>query len=69
MGFKETLKKLYKSKTIIFALLLAVFGALQANLPVLEGIISAQAYGYFTIWVAVIVAFLRVLTTQSIASK
>lgn len=63
------IKSIVKSKTMIFALLLAMFGALQATLPALDGVISQGAYGYITVATGVIVAGLRVVTTQPLKDK
>lgn len=61
--------KFLKSKTIIVALLLAVFGALQASMGVFTDYLTPEAYGLFTMAVGVIVAVLRVLTTVPLDEK
>lgn len=53
-------------KTLIFAALLAAFGALQIGLPAVQKFIDPTWYGWITIAVAVIVAVLRVFTSSSI---
>ena len=66
---QETAKKAAKSKTIQFALLLALFGAAQANLAVVRDFIEPEQYGWVTFGIALIVAALRAVTTTSIANK
>ena len=61
--------KLHKSKTMNFAMILAIFGALQANLPALQGVISPAAYGWITLGVALAVAALRAVTSKPLSAK
>ncbi len=61
--------KALKSKTIGFALALAVLGALQVNLPVVQEFLTPQIYGWMTMAVAVSIAALRAITTTSLAEK
>lgn len=63
------LKKLTKSKTMIFASILAALGALQASMDVFTAWLDAQAMGLLTMLVGMIVAVLRVLTTTSLSDK
>jgi len=58
-----------KSKTLIFALALAILGALQASLELFNAILSPEIYGLLTMIVGVAVAILRVITTQPLADK
>lgn len=64
---------LIKSKTLAFALLLAVLGVLEASFGTLRGllipIMGDAAFGIFTIAVSVGVAVLRVLTTVPLSEK
>jgi uncharacterized membrane protein (DUF106 family) len=64
---------IFKSRTLTFALLLAVFGVLEASMgflgSVLTPIVGPAAFGLFTIVVSVIVAVLRVITTQPLTEK
>ena len=60
--------KALKSKTINFALLLAVFGAVEQNLPLVKGMVGDN-YGWIMMGVAAIVAALRVVTTQPLSEK
>lgn len=61
--------KFLKSKTMIFAALLAIFGVVETQMNVFQSFLSPQAYGIFTIAVSVIVAVLRLVTTQPIDEK
>jgi len=63
------IKQFAKSKTIIFALLLAVLGVVQASMDVFSAFLSAQAVGILTMIVGIVVAILRVLTTTSLGDK
>ena len=58
------MKKLHKSKTINFAAVLGMFGAVQAALPSLQ--IDPEVYGYINMGVAVAIAYLRTVTTQPV---
>jgi len=62
-------KRWIKSKTIIFAMLLAGVGAVQASMDVLTPYMTPQIAGLATVIVGVVVAVLRVLTTTSLADK
>lgn len=58
-----------KSRTMIFAILLAVLGTVQASAEVFSAWLTPQAYGIFTLVVGVAVAVLRVLTTEPLLPK
>lgn len=58
-----------KSKTLWFALILAVLGVIQTMTSAFEPFMSAKVYGLFTVVVAVVVAVLRILTTQAVTDK
>lgn len=61
--------KILKSKTMLFAMLLGIFGALQASIDVFTPYLSAQAMGLVTMLIGMIVAILRVLTTMPLSDK
>lgn len=63
------LKQMLKSKTMIFALLLAVLGVLQTSMEVFTPYISSQTAGMLTVIIGCAVAVLRVVTTTSIGDK
>jgi hypothetical protein len=58
------MKRMSRSKTLWFSLALVVFGALMDNLQYLQNVIDPQYYGSIMIFVGVIVAILRFITTQ-----
>lgn len=58
------MKRLSRSKTLWFSLALVVFGALMDNLQYLQTVIDPKYYGAIMIFVGVIVAALRFVTTQ-----
>ncbi len=61
--------KALKSKTINFAVILAVFGAAQISLPAIQGFIPAEAFGWITLVVSMAVAALRAVTTKPLQEK
>ena len=63
------IKQFAKSKTIIFAMSLAVLGVVQASMDVFSAFLSAQEVGVLTMVVGCVVAILRVLTTTSLGDK
>lgn len=60
---------LLKSKTMLFAITLAILGVLQANLGVLTQYLTPESSGWLTMGVGIAVAVLRVVTTQSLSDK
>ncbi len=65
----NTLKNIFKSKTMMFALALAIFGVLEMNLKVFAPHLSPAFFGWFSILISVIVAVLRVFTTMPLDKK
>lgn len=65
----ETVKGAFKSKTIWFAIALAVLGAVLATLPLLKEEVNPVWYGVLTMIISVIVAVLRVFTTLPLDKK
>jgi len=63
------IRQLWQSKTMRFALALAVLGTLQASMEVFSPYLAPQAYGIVTLIIGMIVAILRVLTTASLSDK
>lgn len=61
--------QIFKSKTILFALLLAVLGVLEINIKVFSQYMTPELFGWFSISISVIVAVLRVLTTAPLSEK
>lgn len=58
-----------RSKTIMFSMLLAVFGAIQATMGIFSSILTPEAYGLLTVVIGAIVALLRYLTTLPLDMK
>lgn len=58
------MKRMARSKTLWFSLALVVFGALMDNLQYLQSVIDPRYYGSIMIFVGLIVAVLRFVTTQ-----
>jgi hypothetical protein len=61
--------QIFKSKTILFALLLAVLGVIEINIKVFSQYMTPELFGWFSISISVIVAVLRVLTTVPLNEK
>jgi hypothetical protein len=61
--------KARKSKTIWFAFALVVFGSLEAGFPYLQNIIDAKYYGVILVFIGIIVAILRFITTMPLQDK
>ena len=62
------LTKAAKSKTILFATLLTVFGAIEASLGMFQDVLG-QHYGVVVSVIGVIVGLLRMATTDPISKK
>ena len=58
--------KLHKSKTMWFSLALVIFGALFDNLPALQEIVDPRFYAFSLVFIGIIVAILRFLTSKPI---
>ena len=69
MNVNAWLIRSIKSKTIVFSIILASLGAIQASLELFNAVLSPQAYGFITMVVGVIVAALRVITTMPLDKK
>jgi len=63
------IQQILKSKTMLFAIALAVFGVLEANAQLLSGFIPPEYYGSAVTMIGIIVAVLRVLTTAPLSEK
>jgi len=58
--------KMRQSRTMLFSLLLVIFGALFDNLSYVQNIIDPRYYGLLLITIGVIVAVLRFVTSKPI---
>jgi hypothetical protein len=65
----DIIKQSLKSRTMIFALALALFGVLETQIHIFSQFMSPEAFGVFNIVVAIAVALLRVITTMPITQK
>jgi hypothetical protein len=63
------LMTIFKSKTLMFALALAIFGVLEMNLKVFAPHLTPEFFGAFSILISMIVAILRVVTTLPLDKK
>jgi len=63
------MNQIFKSKTMMFALALAIFGVIEMNLKVFAPHLSPEFFGWFSILISVIVAVLRVFTTMPLDKK
>ena len=65
----NTITTIFKSKTLIFALILAIFGVLEMNVKVFSVYMTPTMFGFFSIGISVIVAVLRIVTTLPLDKK
>ena len=63
------LKYILHSKTMLFALALAILGVLQASMDIFTPYLTPQASGLLTVVIGLAVAILRVLTTLPLDKK
>ena len=63
------LAHILKSKTMLFALALAIFGVIEINIQLFANYLSPQFFGIFSIAISLIVAVLRVFTTMPLDKK
>jgi hypothetical protein len=65
----EMMKQIFKSKTMLFAMALAIFGVIEMNLKLFASSLTPEMFGAFSIAISLIVAVLRVLTTLPLDKK
>lgn len=63
------MKKVFKSKTLWFAFALAIFGVIEMNVKYFSNYLTPEVFGLFSIFISMIVAVLRVLTTTPLSEK
>jgi len=61
--------RLARSKTMIFSIILAVSGVLEASTGFLQTIMSPSAFGYLMLAIGLVSAILRIYTTQPLMDK
>lgn len=65
----EKLRSCRKSKTMWWAFLLIILGAVADNLPYIQGQIDARYYGFIVMGIGIVTAVLRWNTTSSLDDK
>jgi len=60
---------MFKSKTIWFAIFLAVAGIVEQSQSVITQLVGPQNTGLIMLVISIIVAVLRIVTTQPISAK
>ena len=60
---------IFKSKTLMFALALAILGVLEMNVKVFSVYMTPTTFGFFSIGISIIVAVLRIVTTLPLDKK
>jgi hypothetical protein len=65
----DTMKQVLKSRTMLFALALAILGVIEMQAKVFAQYMTPELFGLFNILIAVAVAVLRVLTTVPLNQK
>lgn len=63
------MRRLLKSKTLLFAFALAMFGVVESQVGVFQSYIGEKYFGLFTLGVSLVVAWLRFLTTLPVSEK
>lgn len=63
------IRKIHKSKTMVFALALVIFGAVEANLQLFQPLVPPEYWGAVVTVIGIIVAVLRLVTTKSLSDK
>ena len=66
---KINMKRVMKSRTMWFSLLLVIVGALYDNFSYLQNVIDPKYYGTFLVVIGIICAILRFLTTQPLEQE
>ena len=69
MAMMKKLCRCHKSKTMLWALLLIVLGAVADNLSYIQNQIDERYYGFIVMGIGVITAVLRWNTTQDLGDK
>jgi hypothetical protein len=65
----DTIKHIFKSKTMLFAMALAIIGVVETQVHLFAQYMTPETFGLFNILIAVAVAVLRVLTTVPLSEK
>ena len=65
----NTMMIIFKSKTLMFALALAILGVVEMNVKVFSAYMTPTTFGFFSIGISIIVALLRIATTLPLDKK
>lgn len=65
----KKIKNIWKSKTIWASSVLAIMAAIQANLTLLEPVMSNETYGLVSFGFAMVLFFLRFVTNKPLEEK
>jgi hypothetical protein len=60
---------IFKSKTLMFALALAILGVVEMNVRIFSAYMTPTTFGFFSIGISIIVAVLRIFTTLPLSQK
>jgi hypothetical protein len=63
------IQKILKSKTLMFSLILAILGVIEASFQVFAPYMSPAIYGFVLMAISVTVAVLRIVTTLPLNEK
>ena len=63
------IQTIFKSKTLMFALALAILGVIEMNVRVFAAYMTPELFGMFSIAISIIVAVLRIFTTLPLSQK
>ena len=63
------IQTIFKSKTLMFALALAILGVIEMNVRVFAAYMTPELFGMFSIAISIIVAVLRIFTTLPLDKK
>lgn len=63
------IRKILKSKTMLFSLALVILGVIEANLSLFQSLIPPQYWGFVVTGIGIVSAVLRMITTQPIKDK
>jgi hypothetical protein len=63
------IQKILKSKTLMFSLVLAILGVIEASFQVFAPFMSPAIYGFVLMAISITVAVLRIVTTLPLNEK
>lgn len=63
------ISKIFKSKTMLFSMLIGILGAIQSSMPFMQDVIPPKYYGLVLMLVSVAIAILRIVTKKPLSEK